>query len=47
MESELGGGQHGLLDLVVSYTRYNTITEHNFVLHENPGALPIIPQNPN
>ena len=46
MESELGGGQHGLLGLVVSPTRYNTITGNNFVPHENPGALPEFPQNP-
>jgi len=46
IESELGGGQHGLLGLVVSTARYNTITGHNFIFHENPGSLPIFPQNP-
>ena len=46
IESELGGGQHGLLGLVVSTAQYNTITGHNFVPHENPGFLPTFPQNP-
>ena len=46
IESKLGGGQHGLLGLVISPTRYNTITGHDFILHVNPGALPIFPPNP-
>lgn len=46
IESELGGGQHGLLGLVISPERYLTITGHEFIPHENPGALPTFPPNP-
>ena len=28
--SELGGGQHGYLGLILSDTKYHTITGHNF-----------------
>jgi len=45
IESELGRGQHGLLGLVISPTRYNTITGHDFILHANPGVLPIFLPN--
>ena len=45
-ESELGGGQHGMLGLVISPTRYHTITGHQFIPHNNPGALPTFPANP-
>ena len=43
IESELGGGNHGLLGLVIPAARYNTITGTNFVPHANPGALPTFP----
>ena len=46
IESELGGGSHGLLGLVIPEARYNTITGTNFVPHANPGALPTFPPNP-
>ena len=45
-ESELGGGQHGMLGLVISPTRYHTITGHQFIPHNNPRALPTFPANP-
>ena len=45
IESELGGGNHGLLGLVIPAARYNTITGTNFVPHANPGALPTFPVN--
>ena len=46
IESELGGGQHGLLGLVIPPARCSTVTGHTFVPHANPGALPTFPQNP-
>ena len=45
-ESELGGGQHGMLGLVIPPERYHTITGHQFNPHANPGALPVFPANP-
>lgn len=45
-ESELGGGQHGMLGLVISPERYQLITGHEFEPHPNPGALPTFPPNP-
>ena len=46
IESELKGGQHRLLDLIISPIRYNTITGYDFIPHVNPGALPIFLPNP-
>ena len=43
--STLGGGNHGLLGLVLTNAVYNTLTGHNFVLPNNPGAVPTIPNN--
>ena len=45
-ESELGGGQHGMLGLVISPIRYHMITGHHFIPYNNPGALPTFPANP-
>ena len=45
-ESELGGGQHGVLGLVISPARCQTITGYQFAPHNNPGALPAFPPNP-
>ena len=45
-ESELGGGQHGMLGLIISPERYQAITGHEFIPHANPGALPTFPANP-
>jgi len=42
-QSELGGGAHGYLGLVVKSARYQTITGNAFNAHNNPGALPIFP----
>ena len=43
VQSELGGGAHGLLGLALSPTAYQTITGSPFVLPANPGTLPAIP----
>ena len=44
IESDLGGGQHRLLDLAISLARYTTITGNEFLSHANPGA-PAFPSN--
>ena len=43
IQSELGGGAHGLLGLALSPTAYQTITGSPFVPPVNPGTLPAIP----
>lgn len=44
--SELGGGNHGYLGLVLKPSKYHAITGHQFLPHANPGALPVFPPNP-
>ena len=41
--STLGGGNHGLLGLVLTDPVYHLSTGHHFVLPNNPGAVPTIP----
>ena len=41
--STLGGGEHGLLGLVLSAATYFTVTGTAFAIPANPGATPIIP----
>ena len=40
--SELGGGSHGLLGLILSPATYQTIMSVPFVAPVNPGSLPTI-----
>ena len=44
--TELGGGNHGFLGLVVTPQKYTTLTGHIFTPHMNPGTFPTFPQNP-
>jgi len=44
--SELGGGQHGYLGVVLTPTKYNLVTGHDFIPHPNPGSIPTFPDNP-
>ena len=41
--STLGGGNHGLLGLVLAGPTYQLFTGHAFALPINPGAVPVIP----
>ena len=41
--STLGGGNHGLLGLVLAAATYQLFTGHAFVMPLNPGAVPVIP----
>lgn len=43
--SELGGGAHGHLGLVLKPDKYQEVTGHDFQTHLNPGALPAFPEN--
>ena len=43
--SELGGGGHGFLGLVLNPHKYITVTGHVFQPFQNPGALPNFPPN--
>jgi hypothetical protein len=43
--SELGGGTHGLLGLVLSAPAYINITGHVFIPPNNPGPTAVIPRN--
>jgi hypothetical protein len=43
--SELGGGTHGLLGLVLSAPAYINVTGHVFVPPVNPGPTAVIPRN--
>jgi hypothetical protein len=45
ISSNLGGGTHGLLGLMLPNDTYNTVTGHNFVRPPNPGPHAIIPPN--
>ena len=44
--TELGGGNHGYLGLVLSEEKYQQITGNNFTPHPNPGPIPEFPDNP-
>ena len=41
--SEIGGGAHGLLGLILPPAPYTLLTNVPFTAPVNPGALPIIP----
>ena len=43
--SERGGGNHGLLSLVMAPATYTRITGYNFHPPNNPGNTPRIPRN--
>jgi len=44
--TELGGGNHGFLGLVVTPQKHINITGNVFTPHLNPGTFPTFPQNP-
>ena len=44
--SELGGGNHGYLGLILTPEKYTLVTGHDFTPHQNPGSLPTFPANP-
>ena len=44
--TELGGGNHGFLGLVVTPQKHVNITGNVFTPHLNPGTFPTFPQNP-
>ena len=44
VQSELGGGAHGLLGLALSPAAYRTITGYYFAVPGNPGTLPDLTQ---
>ena len=44
--TELGGGNHGYLGLLLEATKYLEITGHDFNQHSNPGLIPIFLDNP-
>ena len=46
IRSELGGGQHGYLGLMMSTVKYHTITGFYFTPHANPGSVPVFPDAP-
>ena len=43
IQTTLGGGNYGYLSLILKPAKYQTVTGHQFQLHPNPGALPVIP----
>ena len=43
--SELGGGNHGYLGLILTSKKYVLVTGHTFTPHPNPGSLPTFPPN--
>ena len=45
VQSNLGCGNLGLLQLTLSHAVYNTLSVTPFVVPVNPGSLPIIPAN--
>ena len=45
VQSELGGGTHGYLGLLLRSDKFNAVTGHNFNAHVNPGVLPTFPPN--
>ena len=42
MSSQLGGGQHGLLGLVLNNEIYNKLTGTDFIKPSNPGTVATI-----
>ena len=44
--TELGGGGHGYLGLLLSSAKHLEITGHDFSRHPNPGPIPTFPANP-
>lgn len=44
--TELGGGNHGCLGLLLSSAKHLEITGHDFSQHPNPGLIPTFPANP-
>ena len=44
--SELGGGQHGYLGLVLTPEKYQLVTGNTFTPHPNPGSIPTFPEHP-
>jgi len=44
--SELGGGQHGYLGLVLKPEKYQLVTGSTFTPHPNLGSIPTFPPNP-
>ena len=44
--SELGGGNHGYLGLILIPEKHVLVTGHTFTPHPNPGSLPTFPPNP-
>ena len=45
VQSNLGCGTLGLLQLTLSPTVYNTLSATHFIVPVNPGSVPIIPSN--
>ena len=45
VQSTLGGGNHGLLGLILTPEKYQLVTGHTFEAHTNPGALPTLLPN--
>ena len=44
--TELGGGNHGYLGLVLWAEKYILLTGHVFIPHPNPGLIPTFLANP-
>lgn len=44
--TELGGGNHGYLGLVLSAAKHLQLTGYVFALHPNPGPILTFPVNP-
>ena len=44
--SELGGGNHGYLGLILKPEKYALVTGHTFTPHPNPGSIPTFPEHP-
>ena len=43
IRSELGGGQHGCLNLILATTKHASITSSNFISHANPESFSTFP----
>ena len=44
--TELGGGSHGYLGLILAPAKYQLVTGHEFEPHPNPGSIPTFPEHP-
>ena len=44
--SELSRGNHGYLELILKYSKYNLVTVENFIPHPNLRSLPTFLSNP-